>query len=268
MALNLSGINLQSATYANKLNQLVDNANSKTSSTDTNSSTAAQDKVTLGGGVDANALTYSNPTASNANSNASASASDSSDSAKGVDLASMLADSNDKVAQFTEMLSKILQQQGLTASKVVSGEQQISADPQTIAAAKQAVSEDGEFGVKNTATRILSFAKAAIAADPSKLDQIKDAIQSGFDQAAQYFGGKLPDISNQTHDAIMATLDSWSKNGIPSGDVQVVMPNSDSSDGSNGTDSANQTADASSSATTLYSTTSFSYTQTTIKTSA
>ncbi len=200
MALNLSGINLQSATYASKLNQLADAASSKTSNTDTASSATSPDKVTLGGGVDASALTYSNPTAS-ASSNASTSATASDGTTQGVDLASMLADSNDKVAQFTQMLSNILQQQGLTASKVVSGEQHISADPQTIAAAKQAVSEDGEFGVKNTATRILSFAKAAIAADPSKLDQIKDAIQSGFDQAAQYFGGKLPDISNQTHDA-------------------------------------------------------------------
>ena len=137
------------------------------------------------------------------------------------DLASMIDQSNQKVQQFIDMLGNMLKQQGLTWSKVVSGEQKLSADPQTIAAAKQAVSPDGEFGIKNTADRILNFAKAAAGNDPAKLSQIKDAIQQGFDSAAQFFGGKLPDISNQTHDVIMNELDKWSQNGIPQGDVSI-----------------------------------------------
>ncbi len=138
------------------------------------------------------------------------------------DLASMIDQSNQKVQQFIDMLGNMLKQQGLTWSKVVSGEQKLSADPQTVEAAKQAISPDGEFGIKNTADRILNFAKAAAGNDPTKLAQLKDAIQQGFDSAAQFFGGKLPDISNQTHDVIMNELDKWSQNGIPQGDVSLT----------------------------------------------
>lgn len=237
MAVNLSGVNLQSATYAAKLNDLANKAAADKASDDASSSTSAtpSEKVSLSGNSDANGLTYTDPRkaatdAASTNAPASSTATPSSgSSASGVDLASMLDNSNQQVEQFTEMLSNILKQQGLSWNKVVSGEQHLSADPKTIAAAKQAVSDDGEFGIKKTAERILTFAKAAIQANPDQADTIKAAVQSGFDQAAQYFGGKLPDISNKTHDAIMNTLDSWSKNGIPSGDVQVVMPDDDQS---------------------------------------
>ncbi|MBB5192713.1 hypothetical protein HNQ50_003457 [Silvimonas terrae] len=195
-------------------------------------------------------LTYTDPrkmqgqtTGSGADSSSADSTDGTSSTSTPTDLASMIDQSNQKVQQFIDMLGNMLKQQGLTWSKVVSGEQKLSADPQTIAAAKQAVSPDGEFGIKNTADRILNFAKAAAGNDPTKLAQLKDAIQQGFDSAAQFFGGKLPDISNQTHDVIMNELDKWSQNGIPQGDVSltdddvnaVINPkNADSSSGSSG----------------------------------
>lgn len=237
MAVNLSGVNLQSATYAAKLNDLANKAAADKTSDDASTSTAAtaSDKVSLSGNSDVDGLTYTDPrkaaadAPANSAANSSAASTTDGSNASGVDLASMLDNSNQQVQQFTEMLSNILKQQGLSWNKVVSGEQHLSADPKTIAAAKQAVSDDGDFGIKKTAERILTFAKAAIQANPDQADTIKAAVQSGFDQAAQYFGGKLPDISNKTHDAIMNTLDSWSKNGIPDGDVQVVMPDDDQS---------------------------------------
>ncbi|RMC95725.1 hypothetical protein EAY64_13305 [Aquitalea palustris] len=144
-----------------------------------------------------------------------------------VDVPALLAKSNQQVADFLKLLGNLTQQQGLQWNKVVSGEQQLTVDPQTKAAATQAVSEDGELGVKNTARRILDFARLGIGNDPSKIDTIRAAVQQGFDEAKQAFGGSLPDISTQTHDAIMATLDDWQKNGLPSNnDYTLIRPDS------------------------------------------
>ncbi|GGP23381.1 hypothetical protein [Silvimonas iriomotensis] len=229
-----------------------------------------QDSVTIEYSETTVSLTYTDPrktqgqsdtgtsdTGASDDSSASASGSDGTDATSSgstpVDLASMLDQSNQKVQQFIDMLGNMLKQQGLTWSKVVSGEQKLSADPKTIDAAKQAVSADGEFGIKNTAERILNFAKAAAGNDPAKLSQLKDAIQQGFDSAAQFFGGKLPDISNQTHDVIMNELDKWSQNGIPQGDVTLsdddinAVINPKNADGSS--DSASSTSSTSASTT-------------------
>jgi len=151
----------------------------------------------------------------------------SSTATQNVDVSALLAKSNQQVADFLKLLGNLTQQQGLQWNKVVSGEQQLTVDPQTKAAATQAVSEDGELGVKNTARRILDFARLGIGNDPSKIDTIRAAVQQGFDEAKQAFGGSLPDISTQTHDAIMATLDDWQKNGLPSNnDYTLIRPDS------------------------------------------
>ncbi len=156
----------------------------------------------------------------------------SSTATQNVDVPALLAKSNQQVADFLKLLGNLTQQQGLQWNKVVSGEQQLTVDPQTKAAATQAVSEDGELGVKNTARRILDFARLGIGNDPSKIDTIRAAVQQGFDEAKQAFGGSLPDISTQTHDAIMATLDDWQKNGLPSNNDYTLIRTDSSQDNS------------------------------------
>jgi hypothetical protein len=100
-----------------------------------------------------------------------------------VDVSALLAKSNQQVSDFLKLLGNLVQQQGLQWNKVVSGEQKLTVDPQTKAEATQAVSEDGEMGIKNTARRILDFARLGIGNDPSKLDTIRAAVQQGFDEA-------------------------------------------------------------------------------------
>lgn len=75
--------------------------------------------------------------------------------------------------------------------------------------AKQAISENGEFGVQAVSDRIVDFAISACGNDKSKLETMKAAIEEGFSQAREAFGGTLPDICNQTHDEIMRKLDEW-----------------------------------------------------------
>jgi hypothetical protein len=82
-------------------------------------------------------------------------------------------------------------------------------DPETAEAARQAISEDGEWGVKAVSDRIVGFAIALSGNDSSKLAQLKAAIDKGFAEAEKAFGGQLPDICMQTRDAIMQKLDAW-----------------------------------------------------------
>ncbi|SCK30254.1 hypothetical protein [Vogesella sp. LIG4] len=163
------------------------------------------------------------------------------------DLAAMLEESDRKVSEFMQMLGGMLQKQGLEWSKVISGEQHLSADPQTIKAAQAAIAPDGEFGVKNTAQRILSFARSMIGDDPSRLDAVRQAVSKGFDDAKAALGGALPDISKQTYDTIMAEFDRWSKDGLPANGPITLPDNSGSNDGSTttadgGTNSSGQAA--------------------------
>lgn len=144
------------------------------------------------------------------------------------DLQSLLEESNRKAQQIIDLIIPLVKQQGLNLAKVVSGEQRLTIDAATIEKAKAAIAEDGEFGVKQVAERILSFAKAAIGSDPSKLEAVRAAVEKGFKQASDILGGTLPEISQKTHTAIMAEFDRWASDGIPSGDVSLSPKEEDS----------------------------------------
>lgn len=141
------------------------------------------------------------------------------------DLEALLEESNRKAQAIVDLILPLVEQQGLNLAKVVSGEQKLTADPKTIAAAKAAIAPDGEFGVQKTAERILSFAKAAIGGDPAKLEKIRAAVELGFKQAADILGGTLPEISRQTLSAIQAEFDHWKADGIPAGDSVKLSTN-------------------------------------------
>lgn len=137
-------------------------------------------------------------------------------------LAAMLEESDRKAQEIIDLIRPLVEQQGLNFAKVVSGEQKLRADPATIEAAKAAISEDGEFGIRRTAERILSFAKGAIGNDPEKLDAVRAAVELGFAQAADMLGGSLPEISQRTLKAIQSEFDRWTSEGIPSGDAVTL----------------------------------------------
>jgi len=78
-----------------------------------------------------------------------------------------------------------------------------------IAQAQKDIGEDGYYGVKQTSQRILDFAKAVTGGDPSKIDLMRRTAEKAFDSVRQLAGGKLPDISQQTYDAVMKGFDEW-----------------------------------------------------------
>lgn len=80
-------------------------------------------------------------------------------------------------------------------------------DAATKLQAQQDISEDGYWGVKQTSSRILDFANALTGGDPDKIEEMREAFQKGYKQAEKTWGGKLPDISQQTYDAVMQGFD-------------------------------------------------------------
>ena len=80
-------------------------------------------------------------------------------------------------------------------------------DPATKAQAQAYIAEDGYWGVEQTSDRIIDFATALTGGDPDKIEEMREAFQKGYKQAEETWGGKLPDISQKTYDAVMAKFD-------------------------------------------------------------
>ncbi len=129
------------------------------------------------------------------------------------DANAVLKESHQHIEAFKKMVAKLVENQGKKTRKSALFEEDpmIDIDPETRAAAQEAISEDGYFGVKQTSERILSFAKALGGNDLSKFTELKNAIIEGFKQAEEAWGGGLPDICNKTRDAVMKGLDEWEK---------------------------------------------------------
>ncbi len=108
-----------------------------------------------------------------------------------------------------KLVEKLISKQGKKLEDLLEGKDVLLVDEETRAAAAHAVSEDGEFGVKAVSERIVAFAKAVSGDDKSKIGELKNAIIQGFKEAEKAFGGKLPDICQDTYDEVMRQLDEW-----------------------------------------------------------
>ena len=80
-------------------------------------------------------------------------------------------------------------------------------DAATKEQAQKDIAEDGYWGVKQTSERILSFATALAGSDSKNLEKMRDAFLKGYEKAEKTWGGKLPDISKRTYDAVLEGFD-------------------------------------------------------------
>ena len=110
------------------------------------------------------------------------------------------------------LVIKTFQEQGVEL-QIDTGSEILDLQKLTPAEAQELISEDGYFGVEQTSDRIVDFAISAFGNDPARLDEMKAAIEDGFQQAASAFGGELPEISHQTYEAIMGKLDAFAEGG-------------------------------------------------------
>ncbi|EAL8219528.1 hypothetical protein DW580_01535 [Campylobacter coli] len=65
----------------------------------------------------------------------------------------------------------------------------------------QLISEEGFFGIDNTANRIGDFVIKGAGNDVEKLKKGLEGIKQGFEQAEKIWGGELPQISQDTIEA-------------------------------------------------------------------
>lgn len=117
---------------------------------------------------------------------------------------------------FKKMVEAMLEKQGKKVSEVLKAlsegkDVDITVDSETQAAAQEAISVDGYWGVDKTSERIVDYAKALSGGDKSKIEVLKNAFIEGFDKAKEAFGGELPEISQQTYDKVMKGFDAWEK---------------------------------------------------------
>ncbi len=127
------------------------------------------------------------------------------------------ADSQSRIDQMQSLVTKMFQKQGATIGNaddmwkmLASGN--FTADPATINQAKEDISEDGYWGVKQTSDRIFDFAMALSGGDEDTMKKMQDAFEKGFSQATKAWGQSLPDISSQTYDAVTKKFDDYFNN--------------------------------------------------------
>lgn len=139
-----------------------------------------------------------------------------SDSERAALVQSLKDDLNNQMSRFTNMMTQMFQKQGITGNLsqgndfwrfMASGNYTV--DAQTKADAQAAISEDGYWGVSKTSQRIFDFAHALAGDDPEKMKEMQAAVEKGFKQAEEAWGGSLPSICGDTHSAIGKLFDDY-----------------------------------------------------------
>ena len=131
-------------------------------------------------------------------------------------IAKLKADADARTAQFKSLVENMLLNQGKTFNNandiwsiLASGD--FTVDPATKAQAQADIADDGYWGVEQTSQRILDFATALTGGDPDKIEEMRSAFEKGFKQAEETWGGKLPEISQKTYEAVMTGFDKMAE---------------------------------------------------------
>lgn len=129
-------------------------------------------------------------------------------------IAKLKADSDNRLQQLQSLVTNMFKKQGITIGTAddmwkVLASGNFTADADTIAKAKEDISEDGYWGVKHTSDRIFDFAQALAGDDEEKMKSMKKAVEKGFKEATKTWGKELPDISKNTYNAVMDKFDKY-----------------------------------------------------------
>lgn len=129
-------------------------------------------------------------------------------------VSQLKADAEARESQFVNMIRKMMSEQVNaygTANDIweflASGKYTV--DPQTRLQAQQDIAEDGYYGVSQTADRIFDFASALAGDDEEQMKKMQEAFEKGFSMAEKKWGGKLPDISYQTKEAVNKKFEDY-----------------------------------------------------------
>lgn len=127
-------------------------------------------------------------------------------------VAKLKADSDARAQQMKTLVEQMMSKQGQTLGKTDSiwsflAKGEFTVDPAVKAQAQADIAEDGYWGVEQTSSRIVDFATALTGGNPDKVEEMRAAFEQGFKNATKTWGGKLPDISQRTYQAVMDKFD-------------------------------------------------------------
>ena len=131
-------------------------------------------------------------------------------------VAQLKADAEARAKQMTDLVHKMMSQQGVAIGKsddmwrfLASGK--FTVDAATKAQAQKDIADDGYWGVSQTSQRIFDMAKALTGGDAGKMEEMRKAFEKGFKRATGTWGKKLPDISQRTYDATQKLFDDYAE---------------------------------------------------------
>lgn len=129
-------------------------------------------------------------------------------------IAHLKSTTEQRMQQMQSIVSQMFEKQGIkigTADDMwkILASGKFTADAETIAQAKEDISENGYWGVNQTSERIFSFALALSGGDEDTMKEMVEAVEEGFSQATKTWGKELPEISSNTRDAIWDKFDKW-----------------------------------------------------------
>lgn len=146
----------------------------------------------------------------------------------------LLAEAEKRTESLRKLVESMLIKQGQTFNDstdiyALLREGKLDVDPETRAQAQKDIAEDGYWGVEQTSERLLSFAKALTGGDPSKAEEMIEAVKKGFEEATKAWGGELPEISKRTLDSAISKMEAWRDSLNTGSDNSTVKSNVDSS---------------------------------------
>lgn len=126
------------------------------------------------------------------------------------------ADSEKRMESFRALVEKMFLQQGQKFTETddmwkALAKGDFTVDAETAAQAKEDISEDGYWGVEQTSQRIFDFAQSLSGGDEDKMEEMLEAFKKGFSQATKSWGQDLPEISQNTYDAVLKKFEDYKK---------------------------------------------------------
>lgn len=145
-------------------------------------------------------------------------------------IAQIKAANQARMEQMQSLVAKMFEKQGIaigTADNMwkILASGNFTADAETIAKAKNDISENGYWGVEQTSERIFSFAVALSGGDAEKMEDMVKAVEKGFGEATKSWGRELPSITNDTHSSIMDKFDKWFKDNGSTATTEELLKN-------------------------------------------
>ncbi|MDE7431303.1 MAG: hypothetical protein K2N34_05240 [Lachnospiraceae bacterium] len=133
-------------------------------------------------------------------------------------IAQLQADTQNRINQMQNLVQQMFSKQGTAVKSAddmwkLLAKGDFTVDAKTAQDAKDAISENGYWGVNQTSQRIFDFAVSLSGGDSEKMDKMLAAFKKGFGQATKAWGSKLPDISSRTYDAVLEKFEEYKKTG-------------------------------------------------------